>query len=347
MTQDAVWIDVLPSMANFASELAKGAEGAAEEVGEGSGKKFGLALLGGLGVVAGGAVVAGKALYDVGATFDDMADTIRVGTGATGDALDDLIASAKTVGTQVPASFEDIGTTVADVNTRLGLTGPVLEKLSAQILQAGNLLGEAVDINKVSASFSAFKITGEGTTDAMDHLFRVSQATGVGINQLASSVATSAPAVQSLGFTFEETAALVGGLDKAGLSSSRMMAGMGRALVEMAKDGEKPQAAFQRLVGDIDKLVKKGDEAGSVELAAKVFGTKNAPAFVQAIGSGSLAVQDLMGSIGMSSDTILGAAEETADFAEAWEIFGNQVLLLIEPIATKVFNVMGDGMKAI
>src|SRR5690349_1886867 len=68
---------------------------------------------------AGGAAVG---LYAVGSTFDDVADTIRVGTGASGDALDGLVAIAQQVGTSVPTSFEAAGKTVSDLNTRLGLS---------------------------------------------------------------------------------------------------------------------------------------------------------------------------------------------------------------------------------
>ena len=41
------------------------------------------------------AIGVGKALYDIGAEFDGMSDTIRTGTGATGEALESLENSAK------------------------------------------------------------------------------------------------------------------------------------------------------------------------------------------------------------------------------------------------------------
>src|SRR5690606_17332568 len=120
---DAVWISVLPDMSRFGSGLAAGASSAATAEGTATGRNYGKALLAGVAVVAGGAALATKALYNIGATFDDVADTIRVGTGATGDALDGLIDSAKNVGKNVPAEFDAIGTTIADLNTRLGLSG--------------------------------------------------------------------------------------------------------------------------------------------------------------------------------------------------------------------------------
>ncbi|MGZ9830181.1 phage tail tape measure protein, partial [Tsukamurella ocularis] len=114
-----------------------------------------------LGAGAGAAVAAiGSALVSVGSTFDDVIDTIRVGTGASGEALDGLVASAKKIGSEVPADFAAIGTTVSDLNTRLGLTGQPLETLTKQFVELGRITGEEVDINGVTAAFQAFGVQG-------------------------------------------------------------------------------------------------------------------------------------------------------------------------------------------
>lgn len=342
---DAVWLSVLPDMSGFGPGLAAGSAGAADSAGAAAGKKFGKALLAGVAVVAGGAALATTALYNVGKTFDEMGDTIRVGTGATGDALNGLIDVAKNVGKKVPAEFDAIGTVVADVNTRLGLSGKTLETVASQYLEAGRILGEDVDIQKTSAAFSAFKIEGDAVVGAMDTLFQVSQATGVGINDLAASVQTSAPAVQALGFSFEESAALVGTLDKAGLNSTQTLSAMSKGLVTLAKDGEEPQEAFRRVTGEIDALIKSGDTAGAIDLASGIFGTRAAVNFVGAVDSGTLALDDLVAGAGATSDTILGVADETADLTEKWQIFKNRALLAIEPVATRVFDALTTGMS--
>lgn len=344
MTQDAVWLDVLPSMAGFADKLGKGADEAADKAGKGAGKKFGLAMAAGVTAVAGGVVLAGKALYDLGSTFDDVEDTIRVGTGATGEALDGLVASAKNVATKVPADFESISTAVADINTRMALTGPTLETFTGQVLEAGRLTGEAIDVNKVSASFAVFGIEGEKSTEAMDTLYRVSQDTGVGMNQLAGIVQKAGPAVQALGFDFDQTAALVGGLDKAGLDASKMTAGLSRALVELSKDGEDPAKTFERVTGEIQAMAEAGDIAGATDMSAKLFGTKNAPQFMQALQQGKLDLDSLTAAATGSGDTIMQASADTADFAEQWTLFQNRMSVLVAPVAERVFGLIGDGM---
>lgn len=341
---DTLWLPVLPSMRGFGPALASGADKEAEKTGKSAGKKFGLAMAAGVAAVGAGALAAGAALYKVGEVFDEVTDTIRVGTGATGAALDGLVASAKNVGKNVPADFEKVGTTVADINTRLGLSGTTLETVASQYLEAGRILGEDVDVNKTSAAFSAFKIEGDAVVGAMDHLFQVSQATGVGMNELADGAARNAPAMEILGFSFEQTTAMIGSFDKAGLNSSALMASMSKGMVTLAKDGEEPAAAFKRVQEEITKFVAAGDDAAALELASKVFGTKGAAQFIGAVKSGALNLDDMSRAAGQTGDTILGVGAETMDFAEQWMIFKNRVLVWLEPLATKVFGAMGTAM---
>lgn len=343
---DAVWLPVLPDMSGFGPGIVKGAGSQVDSSGKAVGKRFGAAVLAGTAVIAGGAALATKSLYNIGATFDEVRDTIRVGTGATGDDLAALEQSAKNIGRNVPAEFEAIGTAVADLNTRLGLTGPTLETVASQILELERM-GQAVDINTLSGALNAFNIEAEQTPEIMDHLFRVSQATGISVNDLAAQAMNAAPAVMQLGFSFEETTGLIGNLDKAGLNSNRMMMGMSQALVRLAKDGEEPADAFRRTIGEIEGFLEAGDRAAAIDLAGQVFGTRNATQFIGALESGTLAMDDLATVAGMTEDTILGAGEETMDFAEQWQMFKNNILVTLEPVASRVFGFISDAMGEI
>ena len=341
---DTVWLPVLPSMKGFGPALIKGAGSDADKAGKSVGAKFGQAVVIGAAGVTAAVGTVGAVLYKVGEVFDEVTDTIRTGTGAQGKALDDLVGSAKNVGSTVPAEFEKIGPALADVNTRMGLTGTTLEKVSSQYLEAGRILGEDVDVQKTSAAFNAFQIKGEDVSGAMDHLFQVSQATGVGMNELAATASRAAPAMQLLGFSFEETTAMAGSFDKAGLNSGAIMASMSKGLVTLAKAGEKPAEAFKRVQGEIAGFVKKGDTAAALNLASKVFGTKGATQFIGAIKSGALNLGDMSKAAGQTGDTILGVGQETGDFAEQWLMFKNKVLVWLEPMATKVFGALGFAM---
>ena len=344
------WVRLVPSFEgvsqNITQAFAPGAKTAAAE-GDKAGRGWSKRAKAAIGTAAIGTAIVGafKGLYDVGAMFDDVTDTIRVGTGAQGDALNGLVDVAKNVGQNVPAEFSKIGPTVADLNTRLGLSGSTLETVSSQYLEAGRILGEDVDINATTAAFSAFKIEGDQVSGAMDSLFQVSQATGVGMNDLASGVQAAAPALTNLGFSFEDSISLMGSLDKAGMNSTQVLASMSKGLVTLAKDGEQPEAAFQRVVGELQGFVDVGDTASALDLASQVFGTRGASQFVGALQSGALNMNDLMAATGATGDTILGVGAETMDFAERWQMTMNTAMVALEPLATAVFTALGEGLQ--
>lgn len=300
-------------------------------------KKFGA-------MAAAGATVAAGALFKVGSDFADMTNTIRVGTGASGDALEELNQVALDLGSQVPASFDDIGTTVADLNTRLGLTGQPLETMSRQFLELSKM-GIDADINDVSAAFSAFGVENEDMSAGLDELFQVSQATGVSVNDLATAASKGGPALREFGFGLGESAALAGTLDKAGLDTASTFGAMQRAMVNFAKDGKSGEEALTGTVSQIEEFIAAGDQAGAIDLAGSVFGTRGAAQFVDAVKMGTLSVDDFVSATGATSDTIIGVADETRTFSDQWKMFTNDVLVKLEPLATQVFGVITDAMK--
>lgn len=279
-------LQLVPSMKGNKEAIVGEITGAVTEASDKAGKEGGARLstrfaegLKGSSLAAIGAGMAagiGAALYKVGETFDEVTDTIRTGTGATGEVLDGLVEVAKRVGSTTPAEFSKIAPVVADLNTRLGLTGDDLELVAKQVLEAGRLLGQDVDISKVTAAFNAFGLEAKQIPGAMDDLFRVSQATGLGFNDLAQKTAQAAPTMKTLGFSFTETAAMIGAFDKAGLNSSQVTASMTKGLTTLAKSGEEPKEAFKRVTGEIGSFIQSGNEAAALKLASKIFGTRGA-----------------------------------------------------------------------
>lgn len=294
--------------------------------------------------ISGAIAAAGGALYGIGSKFDEAWDTIRVGTGASGEALEGLKDTARNVAAEVPASIEDIGTAVADINTRLGLTGEPLEKFASQMIQLENM-GVDADINAVSQALNGFGVEAESMPDALDELFQVSQATGLSVTELSNSAVKAGPALREFGFSLGDSAALAGQLDKAGVNADGTMQRMQRALSEFAKEGRDAPSAFKETIEQIDSLVASGQSAEAIDMASGLFGTRGAAQFVDAVKTGTLSVEDFMAATGATEDTILGVAEETMSFAERWEIFKNRALLAIEPVAMALFDVLGPAME--
>jgi hypothetical protein len=338
-------LSVIPSARGFGAALTKGIAPQMAVAGKASGLAFGKAMVGGMAVVATAGVAVTGALFAVGKTFHDMESTIRVGTGKSGKALDGLVASALNVGKKVPSSFEDIGKTVTVLNQRLGLTGPVLETLTKQALIAGRITKQSLDLTAVTGSFNAFNIKGKDTTKALDDLFRISQATGTPINELANAAIRGGPAFRQFGLSFSTSAALVGVLDKAGINTGKTIMALTIGLTKFAKEGKAPGPALRSTIDQIQKFTKSGKDAAAIKLAAAIFGTRGASQFVAAVKSGKVNLDDMMKSAGAGNDTILKAGTAVSTFSSKWLTFKNNVLIAVKPIADEVFKAFGDGMQ--
>ena len=321
--------------ASFANEIGE----MGTDAGNMFGGKFG-AVLGKLGpaMFATLGIAAGKALFDIGNEFDAMTDKIIIGTGASGEMLDSLVQSAKNIGTTVPTSFEEAGEVVQNLNTRLGITGDELDELGSRVIEAGNLLGTSLDMDKLTGAFNAFGVANDEAADKLDYLFNVGQNTGIELNSLMGIVESSAPAMQMLGFSFEETANMAGLLDKAGMDASGTMQKMNKALVSLAQPGESAADAYQRLIEEMAGFIEKGDEAAALDIAGKVFGTRGAAQFVGAIQSGALSLDQIRDSALGAGDGILGTMERTESFGEKLERLQNKAKVALEPLASGIIE---------
>lgn len=323
-------------------------DAAADADGKGQGFEVSLGKIAAAGAVVVGAVgAAGKAAYDIGSQFDDAYDTIRAGTGASGAAFEELQDSMRKVAGEsigVGSDMGAIGSTLADLNTRLGLTGEPLEEMTAQFMQLQNL-GVDADINEVSKAMSGFGIEAKDMPGALDELFQVSQATGLTITELSQSAVKAGPVLRGFGFSMADSAALVGQMDKAGLDADKTLQSMQRALAEFASEGRDAPEALKETIGSIEELINAGDDAAAIDMASGIFGTRGAAQFVDAVKTGTLSVDDFMDATGATSDTIGGLAEETADFAERWDQFKNQAMLALEPIAAAVFDSLVPALE--
>jgi TP901 family phage tail tape measure protein len=341
---DAVWIDVLPSMKGFAPALAKGTTSASAAAGTASGAAFGKAMLAGVAVVAGGAALAAKALFNIGSTFQDVENTIRVGTGATGEALQALTDSAKNVGKNVPASFEDVGTAIADLNTRLGLTGAPLEEMAEQFLELSRITGTDVASNIASMTrvFGDWDVAAGEQAGTLDMLFRASQATGIGVDDLAGKVVQFGSPLRAMGFSLEESAAMFGKFEKEGVNAELVVGSLRQGLGRMAKAGEDAPETFRRVVDEISGMESRTEATAA---AMELFGARAGPDMAAAIQEGRFELDGLMDAITNGSDTIASAGEDTQSFSEKWLMFKNQVMVKVAPVAERVFDVISDGMS--
>lgn len=337
------YVQIMPSMEGATGNITKAIVPDIESAGDKAGVGFGGKLLGGIKgkLVGAGAAIVGamgvativNGLVDIGTEFKDMENTIIVGTGASGEALDGLCESAKNIATTVPTSFSGAGDIVQDLNTRLGMTAKDLEDTGNRVVALEKMMGESVDMSKLTGTMNAFGISNDQVASKMDYLFGVSQATGIGFNDLTGILESSAPAMMNLGFSMEQSANMAGLLDKAGMDASGTMSKMSKALVNIAEPGQSAQDAFRDVIGEMQGYIEAGDTASALDVASKVFGTKGAAQFVGALQTGAFSLDEICDAALGAGDGIMGTYEKTMTAGDKFEVLKNKAAEALEPIA--------------
>lgn len=354
------YVQIIPSAKGIKEGITDALAPAAEDAGTSAGESINSGILGKLEqlkgplMALGGTLLAAvgvkkiaTALLDVGAEFDEMRDTIIIGTGASGEALEGLVDVAEAIATTVPVSFADAGDYVQNLNTRMGLVGDELEAVGTRVAALGELTGSAIDLDSLTGALNQFGISGEDAAEVMDYLWGVSQSTGIGFDDLTKIIEANAPALQALGFSFEEAANMAGLLDKAGLDANGTMGKLSKALVELAQPGESAEEAFHRVVGQIGEYIEAGDEAAALDLATQVFGTRGATQFVAAVESGALSLEELEDAALGAGDGILGTYEATMDWPEQWELIKNKAKEALEPLGGALMDGATQAMETL
>ena len=346
------FVQIMPSADGATSSITEAILPGMEGLGQQAGQGITGGLLGTLknlagpiaGVLAGLGI--GKALLDIGAGFDEMRDSIIIGTGASGEALEELVGIAQDVATTVPVSFGQAGDYIQDLNTRLGLTGDDLRDVATQLGALDSMIG-GVNVETLSGAFAAWGIAAEDMSGEMDYLFSVSQNTGISFDALTGIMEKNAPAMQQLGFSFEESANMAGLLDQAGMDAQGMMSKMSRAFTEIAAEGGDAGEAFEQMIGEMQGYIEAGDTASAMDIATQLFGTKGAAQFLQAVEDGTIDMQQFQDAALGAGDGIMETYESTADWTESLEVLKNKAAVAIEPLASFAFDALGAGIDMV
>ena len=313
------------------------------EVDRSLGKLGKAAVAGGL-VIGAGILAGGAALFSIGSKFEEMENIIIKGTGASGDALDDLTQSMKDVLVEVPESGAVVAGALADVNTFFGSTGEELEGLTEGFLDFARVSGveAGTAIGQVDAALTQFGLTTEDADEAMGDFLRISQATGAPMEKLLKQMETFGPIFANAGFSLEETSAIFGQLEQAGIDVTRISPALNAFFRGVADAGGDPKEA---LLDVQEAMLGAETEAEALSIATEAFGAEGAARMTNAVRNGSLAFDDLNALMGEGAGLVDEQADATETFSDKWNTFKNKVLVKLEPMATKLFDKLTEGMS--
>ena len=319
------------------------------------GKLGGLAIGGALtaAVAAGG---IGKALHDIGKELDGAYDTIRVGTGATGKQLDALKADFRSVAKQVPADLGDTGTAIADLNTRLGLTGKPLRRMARQMLELSEVTGDDLQgsIKGVARAFVDWEVPVRRQTKTLDGFFRLSQASGSSVEEITSLIQQFGSPLRTLGFNVDEAAAMFANFERAGVNIETMVPGLKLAIGnlssgtgEAGKQMEKFDISGKNLHDSLFKIFRLISKDGlptqdKMNLAMGIFGKRAGADMREAISQGRFNLEKFVDIMKHGKDTIHDAAKDTRDADENFKILANRLKVAVAPAADAVYGAIGD-----
>jgi phage-related minor tail protein len=270
--------------------------------------KLGTLALGFAGLAA-AALEAGKSAIEAFNEVDEGADNVIKATGATGEAAAELETAYKNVAGTIVGDFSDIGTTLGEVNTRLGYTGEDLEWATIRFLKFSEVTGmdATTAVQDVSRAIESAGLEGEEFTNILDALTSAGQYTGISVDTLAGALTDNGAVMREMGYDTTETIAMLAQFEKAGVNSQTVTKGMQKAITNWAKDGKDAQKEFAKMVEGIQNgSVTAGD-------AYEVFGSKAGVELVDAIKSGRFEYEDMLGVIENSKGSLGQTFNETID----------------------------------
>lgn len=290
---------------------------------------------------------AGKAMQDVGSTLtthvtapivaaggaamaafnevDKGYDIVIKKTGAAGDAAEEMYDIVDELATSIPTDFETAGEAVGEVNTRFGLTGHALERLSGQFVKFAKLNDTDVSasIDEVQKALSAFGLGAESAETLLNQLNATGQATGVSVDTLTAGLIQNGTAFQELGLDINQSVALMGELEKSGANGETVMQGLRKALKSAAKDGKPLNEALTDLQ---DTILNGKDGMDGLTAAYDLFG-KSGDQIYGAVKNGSLDFRNLGDAAGNAAGSINSTFKETLSPMDEWTMTLNELKL--------------------
>jgi TP901 family phage tail tape measure protein len=258
--------------------------------------------------------------------FEHAVQGIEVATGRVGPDLEGMAGHVRNLFLSLPNSASDIGKALQTISTYSTAAGTDLEKIATTALNLSRITGTDLSQNVESTqrSFRAWGVAAADQVHQMDILFRTSQQTGVGVAQLAGSLARFQPAFRQLGLGFGDAAALIGQFEKNGLDADTVLTSLQTSLSRFAAKGLDGHQALALIIHD---LKAAGSEAEATNLASRFLGGREAVQFSTAVRNGTLDLEAFTNTIRASGTTIDGTAAHFDEFGARLSVVGHTAAL--------------------
>lgn len=296
-------------------------------------------------------VAVGAASVAAFKEVDAAEDILIKKTGATGDAFDEMNSIVQDIAAQIPVSFETAANAVGEVNTRFGVTGEQLDRLSTQYVKFADITGTDVTgaIDQSQKALAAFGLGAESAEALLDRLTLTGQQTGASMDTLLSGLVSNSAAFTEMGLSIDQAVGFMGQMEVSGADSSAVMSGLSKALKNATADG----IPLNQALADLQNTIVNGTEStDGLTAAYDLFGKSGAQVF-EAVRNGSLDFTALAVSAEDATGALSDTFYETLDPLDEWKTTLNQVKIVgaelgaalgevLLPIVQKVAEIVKD-----
>lgn len=269
---------------------------------------------------------------------------VYIATGATGDGAKGLEKSFKNIASTSFETFEAIGGTLGEVNTRFGYTSTEAEKCTKQFIKFAkvNKIDAVRAVQLVSRAMGDAGVDTKEYSSTMDKLTTMAQASGISMEELATTLVQYGAPMRNLGLSFDESIALLGKWQLEGVNTTTALAGMKIAIGKWSSEGKNATKEFSKTVEAI-KSCK--DPAEATGMAIEAFGQRAGPDLVDAIRGGKFDYQKYVEMIKNSGGTVDNTAKQIATAGDSIKTIMNSVKLLWGEFGAEINSVFAPAMK--
>lgn len=348
------FVQVMPSMEGATSNITNALVPTLGGAGDKAGAQFGSAFSGKAGTLlkaAGGAlagVFAVGAMKDAFTTVEAGFNNVKLATGATGEQAEKLKSVYLDVSKSVSGSFEDIGSAVGEINTRLGLEGKELETATEQMMKYAKVTGQ--DATKATKDIASMMRNvgipaGEMST-TLDKFVVAGQKAGIDVGSLANNVTKYNAVMKEMGFSTDEQIALMAQFELSGADTASVLNSMKKGVAGWAKEGKDAGEEFRKFVSGVqDGSVTAGD-------AVEIFGTKGGLSLYEAAQKGQLNFDEMYKAITTDSEGALDSVyQSTLTAQEKFDILGKNLQAgffeILEPIVDALMPYVDTAISGV
>ena len=283
---------------------------------------------------------------------DDGIDSMIARTGATGKELEGLEESFDNVFSSFPATSEEVGNAIGEINTRLGFTGNQLDEAATMFLKFSKITGTDVgqSVRLVSRAMGDAGIKSEDYAEVLDAVTKASQKSGVEATSLLETITKYGAPMRALGMDMKSSIALFSQWEKSGVNTEIAFSGMKKAISNWGKANKDSQKEFAKTLEQIGNA-KTLSEATS--MAIEVFGAKAGPDLADAIQNGRFSIEEFQTILEQTNGTVETTYDNLIDGNDEWQVamnnvklgmgeLGGQILENLAPILTTLGGIIKD-----